>query len=155
MFQLLLFRSQFIVEIRKGFMLSHSVCLGSHLCVLLLLQIQYLRRRLSRHHTANMKTVRHETVTNFRSSKKNNFESSKLPLFDFICLQMIEQCGATIGCYRYPNDCVDNCEYFLSWKPDVDTVEITVSASISNFDTKWVAVGFSYDGSMVGGHSFF
>ena len=47
---------------------------------------------------------------------------------------------------RFPEDCVDNCEYSASWRLSGDEAHFSISSS--NAD-KWTGIGFSQDRRMV------
>ena len=60
------------------------------------------------------------------------------------------ECGVTVGCFREPEGCsLENCDFFLSWRPDGNLVEFNVSSSQVTANTLWTAVGFSYNKQMV------
>ena len=59
-------------------------------------------------------------------------------------------CGTNIGCLRNPAGCVfEDCDFFVSWRPETDVINFNVSVTVTNGDMRWAGLGFSLDGFMV------
>ena len=58
-----------------------------------------------------------------------------------------EECGATKGCFSKCSGAA--CDYIVTWRDNVDTVDFELATVVLNTDNKWIGIAFSTDLKMV------